>query len=202
MVEENKENKENEDVFNQLDETDETQKMEEVSEDEFRTLSSQIKYDKVLKPEDEGKVFAIASAQERKPYVKNSMGNQIQPKQMSSKDSTKVGYPSSLTILLKDTNYIVNVSGLTYYLSKENGKNIYTPWFKTDVKEDELEDQYTSQLSNLFFKYCKFKKLDIRKVTANDFKNALVGMKVKVITKKGKFNGQPYEKIQIVDFVE
>jgi len=199
MVEE--EQTKNEDVFNELKETEETEELKEVV-DEFKVLSDKPKYDKVLKAEDNEKTFIISKAEEREPYVRDQMQKTIPPKQMSSSDPSKVGYPSSLTVLLKDTTYVANVSGLTYYLSKENGKNIYTPWFQMKVKEEDLEDQYTSQLSALFFRYCQFKKLDITKTTANAFKEGLVGMKVKVKNKKGKFNGTPYEKIQIVEFVE
>ncbi len=195
--------KKNEEVFDELDETPESQELKEINtEDVFGELSGEIKYEKVLRPEDEGKVFTIMKAEERKPYIRDAMGNQIKPKQVSQTDSTKIGYPSSLSVFIKDTSYVVNVSGLTYYVSKVNGKNIYTPWFNQKVTEEQLDDQYTSAVSKLFFKYCKFKKLDITKVTAKSFKEGLAGMKVKLKTKKGKYLGKEFTKIEIIDFIE
>lgn len=202
MVEEIKQNSE---VFSELDEEDENTndlKQVDMSEDVFGELSDKPKYEKVLKDGDENKIYTIIKAEERKPYVKDSQGKQVPAKQMSKEDVTKLGYPSSLSLFLKDTDYIVNLSGLTYYLSKVNGKNVYTPWFQQKVTEDMLDDQYTSVLSKIFFKYCKFKKLDIKKVTGKQFKEGLIGLKVKLKNKKGKYLGKEYVKIEVVDFVE
>lgn len=196
----------NEKTFDELDSFDNEEESTLVSpsmeEDEIRTLSNQIKHDKVLKKEDEEKVFEISDAKERIPRVRDNNGQVIPPKQMSPTDKTKVGYPSVLMVFLKDTNYIINVSGLTYFWKKENGKNVYEPWFRTDVRAEDIGDQYTSQLTELFYKFCLFKKLDIAKTSRDEFKQKLIGMKIKVKNKKGKFQGKEYEKIQIIDFVE
>jgi hypothetical protein len=197
--------KENSDVFNELDAEEEKDELVQAddSEDVFSELDDTPKYEKMLKPEDEGKTFIIEKAEKRNPIVKDNMGNRIPPRQMSKTDKTKLGYSTVLQIFLKDTDYVVNVSGITEYVTKLSPtKYQYNPWFQTDVKEEDLDDQFTSMISRLFFKYCKFKKLDITKVGRREFQKGLIGMKVKVKNRKGKFEGKEYVKTEIVDFVE
>ncbi len=178
--------------------------MEEPEEVSFGDVSDNIKFDVQLTPEDTDKVFEIATVEMRKPILIDANGNEVEPKH-SKKDPKKVYYQTKLVVTFKDSNYAAILPNIKWFkqLVQENGKTIalYKPWFNTNVTEKDLSNKQVSEVSKTFYRYCKAKKLDVKKVTQKQFLTGLVGSKVKLVSESGTYDGRDYTVLKIREFV-
>lgn len=200
---------ENEEVFDKIDGAVEIPAgippaMQPAEEAVFGEVSDRIKFDVELNIEDKDRVFEIETVELKKPQLIDSNGNEVEPK-ASQNDPTKLFYESKLILTYKDSNYASIVSTVKWYKQtrEENGKTkiYYNPWFNTNIVEEQLTDKLTSDISKLFFRYCKKKGLDKKKVTQKAFLEGLKGMKVKLESQKGKYKGNDWAKLVVSEFV-
>lgn len=199
---------ENEEVFDKVDEAVAAPvaapSLQPVEEVEFGEVSDRIKFDVELATEDKDKVFEIETVELKKPVLIDANGNEVEP-MVSQNDSTKLYYNSKLVLTYKDSNYASIVPTVKWYKQtrEENGKTkvYYNPWFNTNITEEQLTDKLTSDIAKLFYRYCKKKGLDKKKVTQKAFLEGLKGMKVKLVTERGKYKGNEWAKLTIAEFV-
>ena len=204
MDEENKE----EAILDNLEEeaVEEAKPLQEVEEVAFGDFSNQIKYDVEIEDADKGKVFEIETVEMKTPIMTDANGQPIKAQALSPNDPTKVGYTTKLVLTFKGTNYAAIVPSIKWYKSTQTIDNklktFYNPWFNTNIKEEQLNDNLVSEISKLFFRYCKTQQLDMKKVTQKQFVDGLKGQKVKLETKKGKYKGKDWSKITVIEFVK
>ena len=201
---------ENEEVFDKMDESvvapvaAPTPEMQPAEEAEFGEVSDRVKFDVELNIEDKDRVFEIDTVEAKKPVLINADGNPVQPK-VSQNDATKSYYESKLVLTYKDSNYASIIPSIKWFkqTKEENGKTkvYYNPWFNTNMVEEQLDDKLVADITKLFFRYCKIKGLDKKKVTQKAFLEGLKGMKVKLETAKGKYKGNDWAKLVVKEFV-
>ena len=179
-------------------------------------LSEGVKKEVILKEEDlqvekdkdgKEKKFLIAEIELAvlgKPQLKDADGNPIQPKAFSENDPTKKGYTTKLKIEYKGNNYISLLPNVKWYLgTNKEGKKVLNPWFRTaGLTQDDLDDSFTSVVSKLYYKYCKFVGEEVGKVSQADFVKGLVGKKVKLVQWSDIFKKEKVYRIDIEEFVK
>lgn len=208
----------NSEVFNQIDETYEASKtvaapvaansavpvMQPLEEAEFGEVSDKVKMDVELATEDKGKVFEIENAEIKRPILMDANKNPIEPKH-AKKDPTKVYYESKVVVTFKGTNYVSIIPMVKWFkqIKVVEGKDkvFLNPWFNTTIVEKDLNNHLVSDISKVFYKYCKKKNLDQKKVTQKSFIDGLKGMKVKLEEDSGVYEGRPFARLKIAEFV-
>jgi len=199
----------NNEVLDDLEEMaveEEGKPLQVAEEIEFGEFSDQVKYDVEILEADKGKVFEIETVEMKKPIMIDANGQPKKPIILSPNDPTKVGYTTKLVLTFKGTNYAAIVPSIKWYKSSQTIDNkiktYYNPWFNQNIKEAQLNDGLVSELSKLFFRYCKTHAIDMKKITQKQFIDGLVGQKVKLETKKGNYKSKDWSKITVTEFVK
>ena len=207
---------ENKDIFSEVENNDNVENLENVeniplppastptpekAEDEitFGDVTDAVSHDIELKPEDEGKEFVIESARILKPRIKDVDGNII-PAVVSKSGKAKY-YKSKLEVLFKNCNYKALVSTVMWFENEKEGKKVLNPSFKTVIEEEDLDDNFTGDTSKLYYRYCMKQKIEVGSIGIKSFIDNLPGMKVKLVTKRGKFNGSAWAKVLVKEFL-
>ena len=203
------EEKKDETVLDDLEEAaveEETKPLQEAEEVAFGDFSNQVKYDVEIVEADKGKVFEIETVEMKTPIMTDASGQPTKPIVLSPNDPTKIGYTTKLVLTFKGTNYAAIVPSIKWYKSTQTIDNklktFYNPWFNTNIKEAQLGDNLVSEISKLFFRYCKTQQLDMKKVTQKQFVDGLKGQKVKLETKTGTYKNKDWAKITVTEFVK
>lgn len=171
---------------------------------EIGELSDNEQKEVVLKEEDDGKIFRISYSKINEPILKDENGNPIPPKPFKEKGG-KVGYKTKLKLLYEDTNYVSYIPNIKWYpgINKQTNKPMLSPWFPIDITEEDLTNQFTPEVSKLYFKFCKFIGVEPGKLTRKDFELQLNGKLAKVKqTKQKRIDGTLGYRIDIEEFVE
>lgn len=67
--------------------------------------------------------------------------------------------------------------------------------------EEAYEDNFISEVTKLYYRYCQKNNKEFGKVIQKQFVESLVGCKVKVKNSTGVYNGDRWNRIDIVEFV-
>jgi hypothetical protein len=190
---------------------------------EFGEISSgENKYQVVLNDEDINKEFVIESAEIMKPVTRDVDGNFIEPKAFNDKQPDKKGYVSKVRITYKGTNYLSVIPNVKWYIARGDkpGTKKLNPWFLTKVTSEKLDDNFTSEIGKMHYKFCKAygyqveltddEKKDATLVEKNSkkpelsggqFIKELVGKKVKLSQWKTFYEGGKRFRIDIKEFL-
>lgn len=170
---------------------------------ELEELSDEVSGVVQLEEGDVGKPFTIKNAFIKKPIFRNADGTLIEPK--ASRTNEKRKYYVSKLIIEYDTGkrYTSIVPNVKWYVKTENGKMSLSPWFATNIKEDDLEDQFVPVISKLYYKYCVAYKQEVGSVSMKDFIANLSGKTVilKQHKQKNPDTGKIGYRIDITEFV-
>ena len=216
MTEEKQEvSEENKDVFDEVSPTDEVvmekgaeaptaAPLEEKQvEYEMEELSDSEKFDIKLSEEDEAvedketkklvcKEFEIEHIELGKPMTENAP---------EVSETGKQFFKTKLKVKYKDTNYMSLLPNIKWYVNDRGGKKVLNPWFGTSgLTEKSLDDPFIAEVSKLYYRYCIKAGAEVGKITAKEFVEALVGMKVKLKTTTGKYKGKNWSRIDIHSF--
>jgi len=176
--------------------------LQEAEEVEFGDFSDSIKFDVQLAEGDESKFFEIDSVIVKKPVTIDANGAEVPMK--VSQDGKKSYYQSKLILTFKDTNYAAIVPNIKWFKSVKEvdgkQKTFLNPWFNVKLQEKDLTNNLVSDVSKLFYRYCKKKGLDIQKTTQKSFFEGLKGMKVKLESLSGEYKGKDYARLRVVEF--
>jgi hypothetical protein len=143
----------------------------------------------------EGTVFTIKEVRLRPPhkdakilesknglYIKEKLELKFEEK--LGEDKIRVGLPS------------------IFYSVSEDKKINPIPSIPKACEDEDLEDNFTPELSKLRNLYCKFVDKDPRTVSNKEFVKGLIGKKVEVYKKTGKYDGRKYAVLRIKRFVK
>ncbi|MCK4260174.1 MAG: hypothetical protein KAX49_14445 [Halanaerobiales bacterium] len=146
--------------------------------------------------EDNKKEFVIESVELMKPITKNVDGV-IEP----LKSNGKKYYQTKLKILYKDTDYASYIPNIKWYLGLDKeGKKTLTPWFRLKCVEEDLKDNFTPEITKMYYRFCNKFDIEVGKLTRNEFVDQLVGKKVILKNTSGKYNGKTWNRIDIKSF--
>ena len=162
------------------------------TEYELEELSDAEKFDVKLAEEDEGKTFEIEAIELGRPNTSQAV---------IVSETGKELFKTKLKVKYKDTNYMSLLPNIKWYVNDKNGKKILNPWFATNITEEQLQDNFTAETSKLYYRYCIKVDAVVGKVTAKEFVEGLVGMKVKLETTTGKYKGKDWGRIDIKEFI-
>jgi len=93
------------------------------------------------------------------------------------------------------------VPNVKWYVDIRDGKKTLNPWFRKQVEADELDNQFTPEITKIYYKYCKAFGHVLGKLSSKEFVEGLVGKKVFLKTKSDKYEGKRWTRIDVVDFV-
>ncbi len=161
-------------------------------------LSDEDSYDIKLSESDEGKVFEIERVENRPPKTKDEKGT-IAP--IVSKNG-KSYYQGKMRVYYVGTTYVSIVPNVKWYVSlnSDSGKKQLNPWFLQAIDESKLTDNFTPEISKVYFKFCQKFGHEVGKLSQAQFVTELVGKKVKLTTTSGEYNGKPWSRIDLQEF--
>jgi hypothetical protein len=157
------------------------------------------------------KVYEISIAEPGKPRTMDANGKKIEPS--LSKDEKKKFYTTKLNITFDHSTYKSVLPTIKWYVNikkeavNENGKDVIKetmelkPWFNTTYNEN-VDEKFVSKITNLYFKLCRFLGKAPGDLTAQQFLKSLIGKKVRLMMEKGIYDGKPWTRIDIAEFVK
>ena len=143
----------------------------------------------------EGTVFTIKEVRLRPPMqdakiLESKNGLYIKEK-LELKFEEKLG----------DKKIKVGIPSIFYSVSEDNKINPI-PSIPKACDDEDLEDNFTPELSKLRNLYCKFVGKDHKDVSNREFVKGLVGKKVEVYKKTGKYDGRKYAVLRVTGFTK
>lgn len=218
---------ENEEVFNQVDvegdfevgQSEEQNSQVEFQQEEFQQeekepemvepdfefgqLSNSEKKDLILREGDEKNTFEIENAEIIKPRLVDDEGQKIEPKPFNENNPDKKGFTTKVRITYKDSSYMSLIPNVKWYqgVNPQTKKKVLNPWFNINVVESALNDQYTSEISKLYYKFCIKNGYTPGKLTQKQFIEKLPGSKVKLKQWSMKYKGETRYRIDVEKFV-
>jgi hypothetical protein len=158
----------------------------------------------ILEKKDLEKTFVISSARVLEPVLKDNDGNFIPPKKLSDKADAKIGYKTKLEILYEDSDIVSYIPNIKWYpgVDRQTNRKVLKSWFGTDIKEEDLEDNFIPVISKLYYAFCKFKGIEVGKLGRAEFVKDLVGETV--VLKQAKYkklDGSFGYRVDIKEFV-
>lgn len=153
------------------------------------------------------KTFVIKTAELLKPNTRDNEGKFIPPAPFNKdKPDGDKGYKTYLKITYEECNYLSLIPNVKWYVGVDRvtKKKRLNPWFFTKMTEDKLSDNFTAEISKLYYKYCVKFGYKVSKTFAELgtklFVEGLVGKKVKLTQWSTDHNGMKY-RIDIKEFI-
>ena len=168
---------------------------------EIGELSDEERLDVTLKDEDKEKVFEIESVDMQEETLKRIIKSGEQPKPFNEDKPDSVGYQTRLRIKYKDSTYVSLIPSIRWYVNVIDGKTKIQPWFNLTIDEKDLNDNMTSTISKLYFRYCKHVGKEVGKVSQKEFIENLPGLKVKLEQWETKHKGKMSYRLDVKEFV-
>lgn len=160
-------------------------------------LSETETHEFILAEEDVGQVFEIESVELLKPITRNVDG----PVEPLESNGNKF-YQTKLKITYKGNSYASYVPNIKWYLGLKDGKKTLDPWFRLKMEEEDLTDNFTPEITKVYFRFCKKFGFELGKLNRKDFVAQLTGKKVKLINTSGKYQGNKWNRIDVAEFIE
>lgn len=157
-----------------------------------------------LKEEDAEKIFVIEDVELKQPYLKDENGKFKQPEPFNDKKPEDgSGYVSKVHIKFTGVDYLSKLGKIRWYPKFVNDKMTeINPWMQREgLKEGCVGDPFVSPISQVYYLYCKKIGVEVGKVGLKDFLDALKGLKVKLKTTTGSYNGG-WTRLDIKEIVE
>ncbi|MBU0924186.1 hypothetical protein KKG81_04820 [bacterium] len=178
--------------------------LQDVNLDDIDDTPESEKYNKIgLNTEIEaGKTLTIENIKIGKPILKDKKGELIQPEINSNGNGY---YKAKLIVMFKeeiDGNKIREFVPSVFYGVSDIGEINQKPIIPKTAAENKLEDNFTSELAKLRFKYCRFVKKLPKDVSSQAFLKGMIGKKVSVEKISDEFKGKKWAKLKIIDFVQ
>lgn len=99
-----------------------------------------------------------------------------------------------------DSNYKTSLPNLKYFEDRYVPK-LYTPSFKKITTEKEYNNQFTSMVSKLYYKYCIQFSKELGNFGIEDFFEGLIGKKVQLVEFEDEWDGKTFRRLDIFKFV-